>query len=90
MWRLLSGASDRRVCYHAAAISLMPPTPIRLVPGLLRARGLKVSLDILMRHRQPKGWAWSVIARVSCILPFVSLDRAKCSTSGCWIDAVFP
>src|SRR3712207_1293477 len=45
MWRLLSGASDRRVCYHAAAMSLMPPTPIRLVPGLLRARGLKVSFE---------------------------------------------
>jgi hypothetical protein len=26
-------------------MSLMPPTPVRLVPGLLRARGLKVSLD---------------------------------------------
>jgi hypothetical protein len=26
-------------------MSLMPPTPIRLVPGLLRARGLKVSMD---------------------------------------------
>ena len=26
-------------------MSLMPPTPIRLVPGLLRARGLKVSVD---------------------------------------------
>jgi hypothetical protein len=25
-------------------MSLMPPTPLRLVPGLLRARGLKVSL----------------------------------------------
>jgi hypothetical protein len=26
-------------------MSLMPPTPLRLVPGLLRARGLKVSVD---------------------------------------------
>ena len=26
-------------------MSLMPPTPIRLVPGLLRARGLKVSME---------------------------------------------
>jgi hypothetical protein len=26
-------------------MSLMPPTPFRLVPGLLRARGLKVSVD---------------------------------------------
>jgi hypothetical protein len=26
-------------------MSLIPPTPIRLVPGLLRARGLKVSVD---------------------------------------------
>jgi phage terminase Nu1 subunit (DNA packaging protein) len=26
-------------------MSLMPPTPIRLVPGLLRARGLKVSSE---------------------------------------------
>jgi hypothetical protein len=26
-------------------MSLMPPTPVRLVPGLLRTRGLKVSLD---------------------------------------------
>jgi hypothetical protein len=26
-------------------MSLMPPTPVRLVPGLLRARGLKVSVD---------------------------------------------
>ena len=26
-------------------MSLMPPTPARLVPGLLRARGLKVSVD---------------------------------------------
>ena len=26
-------------------MSLMPPTPIRLVPGLLRTRGLKVSVD---------------------------------------------
>ena len=26
-------------------MSLTPPTPIRLVPGLLRARGLKVSVD---------------------------------------------
>ena len=26
-------------------MSLMPPTPIRLVPGLLRARGLKVGVD---------------------------------------------
>ncbi len=26
-------------------MSLMPPTPVRLVPGLLRARGLKVSAD---------------------------------------------
>jgi hypothetical protein len=26
-------------------MSLMPPTPIRLVPGLLRARGLKVSFE---------------------------------------------
>jgi hypothetical protein len=26
-------------------MSLMPPTPIRLVPGLLRSRGLKVSFD---------------------------------------------
>jgi hypothetical protein len=25
-------------------MSLMPPTPLRLVPGLLRTRGLKVSL----------------------------------------------
>ena len=29
----------------SAAMSLMPPTPIRLVPGLLRARGLKVSFE---------------------------------------------
>ena len=34
-----------RACYYAAAMSLMPPTPLRLVPGLLRARGLRVSLD---------------------------------------------
>jgi hypothetical protein len=26
-------------------MSLMPPTPLRLVPGLLRARGLKVSFE---------------------------------------------
>jgi hypothetical protein len=26
-------------------MSLIPPTPIRLVPGLLRARGLKVSIE---------------------------------------------
>ena len=26
-------------------MSLMPPTPVRLVPGLLRARELKVSVD---------------------------------------------
>ena len=26
-------------------MSLMPPTPVRLVPGLLRVRGLKVSVD---------------------------------------------
>jgi hypothetical protein len=26
-------------------MSLMPPTPLRLMPGLLRARGLKVSLE---------------------------------------------
>jgi hypothetical protein len=26
-------------------MSLMPPTPVRLVPGLLRARGLKVSFE---------------------------------------------
>ncbi len=26
-------------------MSLIPPTPIRLVPGLLRARGLEVSVD---------------------------------------------
>jgi hypothetical protein len=26
-------------------MSMMPPTPVRLVPGLLRARGLKVSVD---------------------------------------------
>ena len=26
-------------------MSLMPPTPIRLVPGLLRSRGLKVSFE---------------------------------------------
>jgi hypothetical protein len=26
-------------------MSLMPPTPVRLVPGLLHARGLKVSVD---------------------------------------------
>ena len=26
-------------------MSLMPPTPIRLVPGLLRARGLQVSVE---------------------------------------------
>ena len=45
MWRLSSGASDRPICYHAAAMSLMPPTPIRLVPGLLRARGLKVGFE---------------------------------------------
>ena len=45
MWRLSSGASDCPICYHAAAMSLMPPTPIRLVPGLLRARGLKVSFE---------------------------------------------
>ena len=47
MWRLSSGASDRPICYHAAAMSLMPPTPIRLVPGLLRARGLKIGLKRL-------------------------------------------
>jgi hypothetical protein len=29
----------------SAAMSLMPPTPVRLVPGLLRARGLKVSFE---------------------------------------------
>jgi hypothetical protein len=29
----------------SAAMSLMPPTPVRLVPGLLHARGLKVSVD---------------------------------------------
>jgi hypothetical protein len=29
----------------SAAMSLMPPTPLRLVPGLLRARGLKVSFE---------------------------------------------
>jgi hypothetical protein len=45
MWRLFSGASDRPICYHAAAMSLMPPTLIRLVPGLLRSRGLKVSFE---------------------------------------------
>jgi hypothetical protein len=26
-------------------MSLIPPTPVRLVPGLLRARGLKVSVE---------------------------------------------
>jgi hypothetical protein len=26
-------------------MSLMPPTPLRLVPGLLRSRGLKVSFE---------------------------------------------
>ena len=26
-------------------MSLMPPTPLRLVPGVLRTRGLKVSLE---------------------------------------------
>jgi hypothetical protein len=35
------------VCYHAVAMSLMPPTPVRLVPGLLRARGLKIGLKRL-------------------------------------------
>jgi hypothetical protein len=29
-------------CYSAAIMSLLPPTPVRLVPGLLRARGLAV------------------------------------------------
>src|SRR5215210_6344663 len=40
-------ATSRRptFCYSAAAMSLMPPTPVRLVPGVLRARGLRVSLD---------------------------------------------
>jgi hypothetical protein len=33
------------MCYYAAAMPLMPPTPVRLVPGLLRARGLKVSFE---------------------------------------------
>jgi hypothetical protein len=32
-------------CYPAAPMSLMPPIPVRLVPGLLRARGLKVSRE---------------------------------------------
>jgi hypothetical protein len=34
-------------CYHAAAMSLIPPIPIRLVPGLLRARGLEIGLKRL-------------------------------------------
>ena len=37
----------RPSCYDAAAMSLMPPTPVRLVPALLRARGLKVSAQSL-------------------------------------------
>ena len=28
-------------------MSLMPPTPVRLVPGVLRTRGLKVSLETI-------------------------------------------
>jgi hypothetical protein len=35
---------QRPVCYHTAAMPLMPPTPVKLVPSLLRARGLEVSL----------------------------------------------
>jgi hypothetical protein len=41
---VVSPYEQRPLCYHAA-MSLMPPTPVRLVPGLLRARGLKVSVD---------------------------------------------
>ena len=33
-------------------MSLMPPTPVRLVPGLLRARGLKVSVDRIRKALQ--------------------------------------
>ena len=40
------------MCYHAAAMSLMPPIPIRLVPGLLRARGLKIGLKRLQSALQ--------------------------------------
>jgi hypothetical protein len=32
-------------CYPAAPMSLMPPIPVRLVPGLLRVRGLRVSIE---------------------------------------------
>ena len=51
------------------AMSLLPPTPIRLVPGLLRARGLTVSLNAL-REALSRGvipgtrekWQWTLTA----------------------------
>jgi hypothetical protein len=35
------------ICYPVAAMSLLPPTPLRLMPGVLRARGLEVGLKKL-------------------------------------------
>ena len=40
------------MCYHAPVMSLIPPTPVRLVPGLLRARGLKIGLKRLQSALQ--------------------------------------
>jgi anti-sigma factor RsiW len=57
--RASASATSRRptFCYSAAAVSLIPPAPIRLVPGLLRAGGLKVSVnrirDALQRGAVP-------------------------------------